>query len=89
MNHSSVFIKKAAYTDELLTLAGADTIAAGTILARDTSTLNMVLFVKGGTTNGNGTPTTVLEYEVTATGAGNVPVRVPGTGVVRQDRLNY
>lgn len=75
------------FQDDTLTFAGADTFAAGTILARDSSTEKLVLFVKGGSTNGNGVPKAVLTYEVTAAGAGDVPVRACIGGTFRKDKL--
>ena len=75
------------YKSDTLTLAGADTLAEGTILARDSVSGKLVIFVKGGTTNENGIPKTVLTYPVTVAGAGDVAVRVLSDGVVRKDKL--
>lgn len=77
------------FNSDTLTLAGETTAVEGTILARDTATLKLVPFVKGGTTNGNGVPSTVLTYNVTnsAVGAGDVAVRVPGAAKVYVNRL--
>jgi hypothetical protein len=72
---------------ELITFAGAATLLAGCILARDTSTQKMVIFVKGGSTNGNGIPAAVLLYPVTAAGAGDVMSDVLILGGVRKERL--
>lgn len=77
----------AEFRDSVLTLAGADSIAAGTILARDSVSLKFVLFVKGGSTNQNGIPKAILTYPVTSTGAGDVPVRVAVSGKFRKERL--
>lgn len=65
----------AKYQDELLTFAGAVTVLAGTILARDSVSLKMVPFVKGGSTNENGIPKAVLTHAITSTGAGDLAVR--------------
>jgi hypothetical protein len=75
------------FRDDTLTFAGADTFAPGTILARDSVSLKLVVFVKGGATNENGIPKTILTYEVSATGAGDVAVRVPQSGVFRKEKL--
>lgn len=83
----SAILADAAFRDDVLTLAGADTVAAGTILARDSVSGKLVLFVKGGTTNGNGVPKVVLTYEVVTTGAGDVPVRAGVSGSYRKERL--
>jgi hypothetical protein len=50
INVGSVALRDEQYRDELLTLAGNGTILAGTILARDSGTLKLVKFVKGGVT---------------------------------------
>ena len=83
----SVILEKGKFRDDLLTLAGADVIAEGTILARDSVSLKLVLFVKGGSTNENGIPKAVLTYPVTVTGAGDVTVRDMVSGSVRAERL--
>lgn len=87
LNIGSSILQEADFRDDTLTLAGADTIVAGTILARDSSTLKLVLFVKGGTTNENGIPKVILTDEVVATGAGDSAVRVAVAGKFRKERL--
>lgn len=72
---------------ELITFGGAATLLAGCILARDSVSLKMVPFVKGGSTNGNGIPKAVLLYPVTAAGAGDVVSDVLVSGGVRLERL--
>lgn len=60
---------------DTITFGGNATYAYGTILARDTTTLKLVAYVKGGSTAGNGVPEClVLQNEgVTKTGgAGDV-----------------
>lgn len=83
----SVIICAGICDDDLLTVAGAGTIKAGTILARDSSTQKLVPFVKGGSTNGNGIPVAVLTYAVEAEGSGDVPVRALFQGHVNRERL--
>ena len=83
----SVIFKDARFRDEELTLAGADEIAEGTILARDSVSLKLVLFVKGGSTNENGIPKAVLTYDVSIAGAGDVQIRAMESGEVRAERL--
>lgn len=87
INVGSVALAGEQFRDEPLTFAGAATMVAGTILARDSSTLKLVKFVKGGATNGNGIPKAVLTYDVTATGAGDVQVRALEKGEVNKKRL--
>ena len=83
----SPILQDADFRDDLLTFAGAATVAAGTILARDSVSLKLVPFVKGGTTNGNGDPKAVLTYDVEAGAAGDVPVRAGITGKYRKELL--
>lgn len=79
--------KGGEYEDALLTLAGADVIASGTILARDSVSLKYVLFVKGGSTNENGIPKAVLLDPVTSTGAGDVTIRPLIEGTLRKEKI--
>ncbi len=83
----NVILKDGEFRDDLLTFAGAATVKEGTILARDSVSLKLVPFVKGGATNENGIPKAVITYDVTATGAGDVPVRDMVSGSVRAERL--
>ena len=80
-------IEDAEFKDDTLTFAGADTFAAGTILARDSVSDNLVLFVKGGVVNENGIPKAILTYDVTAAGAGNVAIRAGIAGKYRKEKL--
>src|SRR5687767_7809963 len=73
--------------DELLTLPGAATYREGTILARDSATGKLVIFVSGGVTNGNGIPKAILTKEVIGAGAGDVRVRAMMAGRVNRARL--
>ena len=75
------------FRDSELTFAGAGTVLEGTILARDSVSGKLVPYVIGGATNENGIPKSVLTYEVTATGAGDAPVRDMITGTVRAAKL--
>lgn len=83
----SVELQDGIFSDELITFAGADVLAAGTILARDSVSLKLVIYVKGGVVNENGIPKAVLTYEVIATGAGDRAERPLVRGVVNRDRL--
>jgi len=87
IDYGCLVIGESAFRDELLTFAGADDLLEGTILARDTSTLKLRLYVKGGVTAGNGIPCAVLTYPLSVAGAGDVPVRVLIAGQVNQSRL--
>ena len=84
---SNVILKDAQFRDELLTFGGAATVAAGTILARDSVSLKMIPFVKGGSTNENGIPKAILTYDVTAAGAGDVAIRAGVSGSFRAGEL--
>ena len=70
-----VVVWEPVFKDELVTFGGAGTLLAGTILARDSVSLKMVPFVKGGVTNENGIPKAVLREELTAAGAGDLSTR--------------
>ena len=88
IDNSNVIFKSAEFEhDATITFAGADTFAAGTILARDSSSLKFVLFVKGGSTNENGIPKGVLTLDVVATGAGDEISDVMIAGSVRKEKL--
>ena len=84
---NSPILDGAEFRDDIITFAGADTLAPGTILARDSVSLDLVIFVKGGSTNGNGIPKAVLTYELTAAGAGDLPARVAVAGKYRKEKL--
>lgn len=60
--------------------------AAGTIVARSSVTGHLITFVKGGSTNGNGTPVAVLPYTLAHTG-GAATVRALIAGKVRKEKL--
>ena len=77
-----VYVDPNGFQSDLLTFGGAGTVNKGTILARDSVSGNLVPFVIGGSTNGNGIPKAVLAEDVTATGAGNERCRILQTGVV-------
>lgn len=84
---NSPILESAEFRDDVIAFAGADVLAPGTILARDSVSLKLVIFVKGGVTNENGIPKVILTYEVTATGAGDIPVRVGVSGKYRKEKL--
>lgn len=83
----SLLLETGECEDGLINFSGADVLAAGTILARHSGTLKFQIFAKGGSSNGNGIPKGVLTYEVTATGSGDVAVRVLVEGKVNKNRL--
>ena len=83
----SVILQNGQFRDDLLTLGGAVTVLEGTILARDSVSLKLVPYVKGGVTNENDIPKAILTYEVVSAGAGDVPVRDMISGSVRANRL--
>lgn len=87
INTRPVVIDGRSYEDGLLTFAGADTFAPGTILARNTSTKKFQLYVKGGSSNGNGVPRAILTSEVTKAGSGDLGVRVLVAGEVNKKAL--
>ena len=82
----SVVLRDIENQDDTVTFAGADTFVEGTILARLTATGKLVAFVKGGA-GGNEIPKAILTYDLTATGAGDLPARVATKGSFRKERL--
>lgn len=83
----SVVLNNAQYSDDLLTFAGAGTVKAGTILARDSASKKLIPFVKGGTTNENGIPKAIITYSVTASEAGDLSVNILLGGQIRKEKL--
>ena len=83
----NVLLAYGEFRDYTLTGTANDVIAEGTILARDTTTQNLVLYVKGGTSQGNGVPSVVMTYAVTIPTGGSIPVRALVSGNVRMERL--
>jgi len=75
------------YKNDIFTAGGAATFKKGMILARDSVTGKLVVFVKGGVTQENDIPKTVLPFEVVAAGAGDITVRVFTTARLRKDKL--
>ena len=87
VNLGSLILNNAQFRDDLLTFTGAGTVLAGTILARDSVSLKLVPFLKGGSTNEDGIPKSVLTYDVVATGVGDESIRDMVSGSVRAERL--
>ncbi len=87
VNAGSVEKRDGIFRDETLDIAGAATFKEGTILARDSVSLKLVLFVKGGSTNENGIPKAVLPYQLVAADASDQRIRALVAGVVNKERL--
>lgn len=87
IDRGNVAYADAHYEDDLLTFGGAATVVAGTILARDSTSLKLVPFVKGGVTNENGIPKAVAVGDVEAAGAGDEFIRALVAGKVKKERL--
>ena len=83
----NVILTDAKFRDELLTFTGIATILEGTILARDSVSLKLVPFVKGGATNENGIPKMLITFEITSEGVGDLPIRAGASGSYRNERL--
>lgn len=83
----TVVVKNPVFQKELVTFAGAATLKAGTILARDSVSLKLVPYVKGGTTNENGIPKAVLLDGLTSTGAGDLTTHPIVGGQIRKGDL--
>lgn len=87
IDNGGPILEEALFRDELLTAAGAHSFLKGTILARDSTSLKLVPFVKGGATRNNGIPVAILTYQVDTTGAGDTPIRAGVSGSYRKERL--
>lgn len=83
---SKVILSNLEPRAETLT-ATVKTYPVGTLLARDTSTLKLVPYVKGGTTNGNGIINSVLSAELVASASQDYNVSVMIAGQVDKDLL--
>jgi|GEM_PF-1790653 len=84
---SAVALRDEEFRDEVFTAASAKTFPAGTIFARDSVSLKLVVFAKGGSTNQNGIPKAVLTYPLTTTGAADYKVRALVKGTVDKSKL--
>jgi hypothetical protein len=87
IDQGGVVIGDSVYSDETLVFAAEHTYLKGTIFARHDSNNKLIPFVPGGSSNGNGTPKVVLDYEVSRASAGDTPCRALVAGKVRQDKL--
>lgn len=83
----NVILAYGEFRDYTLSGTANDVIAEGTILARHATNGNLILYEKGGSTNGNGVPSVLLTYPVTIPTGGSIPVRALVSGVVRKERL--
>jgi len=88
---SGVAVENEEFLDGLLTLAGADVIVAGTLLARSSSTDKFILCNPGAAepSAAEDIPVAVLTYtaEKKAAGAGDIPVRPLVRGKVNRAKL--
>lgn len=87
LDYGELVVKQGNIEGFTFTAAATGTVLKGTILARDTSTNKLVVYEKGGSTNGNGVPLTVLMSDLEVTATGDNHVRCMTSGVVREDRL--
>ena len=69
LDYGSIVLKSGNIQFFTLTATSEKTLKRGSILARDSVTGFLVEYVKGGSTNGNGVPLTVLAEETTVTAA--------------------
>ena len=83
----SSLLESEGAADGTIAFGGADILVDGTIIARDTTNDKFQIYAKDGVTNGNGTPVGILTYELEATGAGDLPIRVVVGGRFRKERL--
>lgn len=79
-------VQDGKFLDETLVFGAGGTVKAGTLLGRVEASSKLAPFAPGAS-DGSEEPLAVLTYDVTAAGAGDVPVRVLGAGVVNAQRL--
>lgn len=82
----SVVLKEGQFRDDEITVAGAVTLADGTILGRITATGKLAPYASGAA-DGSEIPKAVLSGEHAFSGAGDFPVRPLVAGSVRRERL--
>lgn len=87
LDYGEVVVKQGNIETFTFTAAATGTVLKGTILARSTSTNKLVVYAKGGVTDGNGVPLTVLMSDLEVAATGDFPVRCMTDGVVREDHL--
>jgi len=85
-NPTNGLIEVGRFESGLLTSGGAATYLDNTLVARDTSTLKFVPYVKGGSTNGNGVVYGVLTKGLSASGAGDSACRIMITGQIAKTK---
>ena len=74
------------FRDDVFTAAGANTYPAGTVLARDTASSKLVVYVSGGS-GGEEVPTAILRNELITTGSGDTKIRSVIAGEARLDQV--
>ena len=85
-DNRGVWIRDAVFDDDTFLATGAITLTKGTILARETASGKLKAFVKGGA-GGLEIPTAVLDEDLVATGAGDVPCRPLIKAFLRFEKL--
>ncbi len=83
---AGIIIGNPEYDDKLVTFAGADILAAGTIMAVLTASGKLQPFDIGGA-GGLEIPKYILTVELEATGAGDLQTRALKSGKVRREKL--
>jgi hypothetical protein len=84
--NKAIALEGEQFRDEVLLFTGAGTVAAGTILGRITATGKLKPWASGSS-DGSQVPITVLTFDVTAAGAGDVSTRTLAKGVVNRNKL--
>jgi hypothetical protein len=82
----SIALDQAVHRDEVLVFAGAGTVLKGTLLGRVTATGKLKPMATAAN-DGSQNAQSVLTYDVTATGAGDVAIRAMVEGQVNRNRL--
>jgi hypothetical protein len=84
---SKVCLETPVTDDEVLVMTLDQALTAGTVLGRVTASGKLLPY-DSGAADGSQVPMAVLQYDVTATAAGDYPIRPVLGGKVRLDKLH-
>lgn len=85
----NVILKDGEFRDDFLAFDATTptTLLKGTILARNSTTLKLVPFIKGAVNDEVGIPKAVLTYDVQFEGPGEAAIRAMVSGSIRRESL--
>jgi hypothetical protein len=86
LDYGELVVKQGNIESFTFTSAADEVLKKGVILARDTTTHKLVLYVQGGSAQGNGVPLTVNMSDLEVK-TGDQQLRGMTSGIVRKDHL--